>query len=552
MRSKEIIIFVFLALLFLANAGFCQEGPPPWLVYSEETSEAAGVSEKAPSEPSLETPPAWLAPTEEARTVTGTAEAPKIKAAPPVVKAIVFKDVPKNHWARPEVYDLVKLGLTQGYPDGTFRGNKNISRYETAMFVARLEKLVENLQLTADETRKKELEEKRKALKEELNKIKAEIKELKRTEEEEPKYGVFISRLRAGNFTSLGSTFSPGNIRPRFDYRIIAGGKTKINEQVSLAVNFDTMDMGFGGGGAGKGFALGLIDLEGDIRVNDVYSVKLTAGPGTIIHREPLDGLVPSDDGIAFVRPKNGVSLLADFGDFYMCGGYKALNVSSSGEATYSNLNLCIGRKFGKDSILTLKQASLTLDFNFKDALERPGDADVFKEKISMRFNPSPGFELEGKLGMSSFMGATDNTYYGFLIELVDVIEKGTTFKLRADVAGAEYLNYPNYLAEEDYLGANFFDKLIYSTQEGIADIGFEVVRNSGDLRLEAKADVRMSKEYKYGKDYPGTNSTFEIGIYRLSETFSSIGLVYRIFHFPGSPGIVTSDLLGIVARYEF
>ncbi|MBU0672377.1 MAG: S-layer homology domain-containing protein [Candidatus Margulisbacteria bacterium] len=51
---------------------------------------------------------------------------------------IKFKDVPDNHWAAPAVYDLVKLGITKGYPDGTFRGTQQITRYETAVFLQKM------------------------------------------------------------------------------------------------------------------------------------------------------------------------------------------------------------------------------------------------------------------------------------------------------------------------------------------------------------------------------------------------------------------------------
>jgi hypothetical protein len=53
-----------------------------------------------------------------------------------------FKDVPDSHWASSAVYDLVKLGVTKGYPDGTFRGTKQITRYETAVFLSKLAQAV--------------------------------------------------------------------------------------------------------------------------------------------------------------------------------------------------------------------------------------------------------------------------------------------------------------------------------------------------------------------------------------------------------------------------
>ena len=49
-----------------------------------------------------------------------------------------FADVPSNHWAYEAVNELVAAGLIQGYPDGTFKGQNNLTRYEVATMIARL------------------------------------------------------------------------------------------------------------------------------------------------------------------------------------------------------------------------------------------------------------------------------------------------------------------------------------------------------------------------------------------------------------------------------
>jgi len=47
-------------------------------------------------------------------------------------------DVPSGHWAEDAVAKLVNSGLIEGYPDGTFKGERPMTRYEYAMVVARL------------------------------------------------------------------------------------------------------------------------------------------------------------------------------------------------------------------------------------------------------------------------------------------------------------------------------------------------------------------------------------------------------------------------------
>lgn len=43
-----------------------------------------------------------------------------------------FVDVPKSHWAFQAVEDLRLKGIIRGYPDGSFRGKRTLTRYEAA------------------------------------------------------------------------------------------------------------------------------------------------------------------------------------------------------------------------------------------------------------------------------------------------------------------------------------------------------------------------------------------------------------------------------------
>ncbi len=49
-----------------------------------------------------------------------------------------FSDVSTSDWAYQAVADLSDQGIVEGYPDGTFGGQKNITRYEMAQIIARL------------------------------------------------------------------------------------------------------------------------------------------------------------------------------------------------------------------------------------------------------------------------------------------------------------------------------------------------------------------------------------------------------------------------------
>jgi len=55
----------------------------------------------------------------------------------PALAAPMFPDVP-DMWAKDAVAQLAAKGVLEGYPDGTFKGDRAATRYEVAMIVARL------------------------------------------------------------------------------------------------------------------------------------------------------------------------------------------------------------------------------------------------------------------------------------------------------------------------------------------------------------------------------------------------------------------------------
>ena len=54
-----------------------------------------------------------------------------------VMKDVNFPDVPKDHWAYSYVKSLADRGLLEGYPDGEFKGDRTMTRYEFAAIIYR-------------------------------------------------------------------------------------------------------------------------------------------------------------------------------------------------------------------------------------------------------------------------------------------------------------------------------------------------------------------------------------------------------------------------------
>ncbi|SDE49873.1 S-layer homology domain-containing protein [Thermus arciformis] len=54
-----------------------------------------------------------------------------------------FSDVPAGHWAKEAVEALAAKGIIVGFPDGTYRGNENLTRYQAALIIYRLLQQIE-------------------------------------------------------------------------------------------------------------------------------------------------------------------------------------------------------------------------------------------------------------------------------------------------------------------------------------------------------------------------------------------------------------------------
>ena len=67
------------------------------------------------------------------------------------VLANPFVDVPLNHWAYDNVQSLAAKGVIIGYPDGTFGGNRTMTRYEFAEAVAKALAYVEGMDFASAE-----------------------------------------------------------------------------------------------------------------------------------------------------------------------------------------------------------------------------------------------------------------------------------------------------------------------------------------------------------------------------------------------------------------
>jgi hypothetical protein len=89
-----------------------------------------------------------------------------------------FSDVPAGHWAYESVTKLANDGVIEGYGDGTYRGNRNITRYEMAQMVARA--LARTPRTTISTSNRAELDKLAAEFRDELDSLGVRIAELEK------------------------------------------------------------------------------------------------------------------------------------------------------------------------------------------------------------------------------------------------------------------------------------------------------------------------------------------------------------------------------------
>lgn len=146
-----------------------------------------------------------------------------------------FTDVSSDDWAYQAVASLSDEGVIDGYPDGTFRGDKHVTRYEIAQIVARLMAKEDTLNASQQETLAKLSSQ----YADELKDLGVRIAEL------EKKRGAtdLITELRVQSIDRYDDVFK-GKKHNEISTRVRLNTITPVNDRVHLYSQTETiMDM---------------------------------------------------------------------------------------------------------------------------------------------------------------------------------------------------------------------------------------------------------------------------------------------------------------------
>ena len=158
-------------------------------------------------------------------------------AAVTVSAANPFTDVSSDDWAYQAVASLSDEGVIDGYPDGTFRGDKHVTRYEIVQIVARLMAKEDTLNASQQETLAKLSSQ----YADELKDLGVRVAEL------EKKRGAtdLITELRVQSIDRYDNVFK-GNVQKHNEIstRVRLNTITPVNDRVHLYSQTETiMDM---------------------------------------------------------------------------------------------------------------------------------------------------------------------------------------------------------------------------------------------------------------------------------------------------------------------
>jgi hypothetical protein len=446
------------------------------------------------------------------------------------IKTEQMKDVPADHWAAEAVYDLIKLGITKGYPDGTFRGNKPITRYETALFLSKMAKALD----TENHS--------------EITALRDQLQEAKQTGVGGvPITGSYDGSWKAGNLLSTQGA-SRGTVG---SYRLVVSSSQEVGDNASLKVNLDTMDFGYFDDGSpassGRGqLAAGLLDIESRLKLNlseNPVELKVTYGSGPKEHSGDPTGVLPSEVGVVYERPNTGVqaSTSLPLADFSI--GYYALqgaNFNTSGKLDASQLTGSMA--FNLPSLFNSVRVILTGDYITK-GLNSSSDKDL-RAKLDL------SLPLGEKVQASTVVGMADRSNSGMMVSgslsLNDLWDTGTFATIRLAKIGSSYID-PRFANEEFYFaGYDYFNRPLVP---GTVQVGGTLTQVVSDkVKLVGRGDVRLAGNYKYEGDK--ARLTAEGGISYNLAPHAELDAAYRVHQDKGTSD--TSDMAALGLMYKF
>jgi hypothetical protein len=407
---------------------------------------------------------------------------------------VYLLDVPEGHWANAAVYDLVHRGITSGFPDGTYRGRKNMSRYEMAGFLSKLGRSFGKVR-AREEKLVRELASEVAVISAAENKVKMENQVT----------GEVDCRARYASGASQGG---------RADYRILASWRRDFEHESSIKVNLDTMDAGYNTGSS-RNLVNQLLDFVGEAPLG-AANLLCMLGPGRIEHTES-DNLFPSENHTYFDRPKSTLQISSGLGKINFAAAYVTRQVAGSGKVGLHELTGELGIVLGKVKVAVVPH--YLFSSNRQDAL-----ADA---RLSIQH--ADNWQTNLLLSYRTQMWDKSGLYASFKERISNLWDKGIGVVLRADKVGSNY-RLRNF-DDNEFIDLNNFNRLVL---DGTVDVGLNIEQALGkSVCLTLVGDYVTDGSFHYGKEYPGTYLLWEASVGVKATDGVTVQASYRTYQVP-------------------
>lgn len=143
-----------------------------------------------------------------------------------------FVDVPAKHWAYDAVSKLAQAGIVDGYNDGTFRGDKTMTRYEMAQIVAKA--LAKSDKASAEN--KALVDKLAVEFAAELQNLGVRVAKLEANQSNLKFSGQLDMRYKTLDYNEANKVSATGE-----DYRLRLNGTAVVDEKTSFGIRFTTL-----------------------------------------------------------------------------------------------------------------------------------------------------------------------------------------------------------------------------------------------------------------------------------------------------------------------
>jgi hypothetical protein len=451
-----------------------------------------------------------------------------------------FKDLPKQstHWASDAVYDLVNSGVTTGYPDGTFRGNNFIDRFEVASFLSKFYHAVAK----AAARREKLVAE----LRWEVEKAKYDLADYKNN------YASCFSGeiIETVRFYRLWA--GEGSRGPYMQYRLKSNLQKQLGPAAKICINFDTNDAGFGNA-ATREVALTMFDLSGQVKLGKTW-FGLSVGPGSLIF-SPVEVGRFEDDAV-YLRPKTSLFVTGDLLGILAKGAYVAHQIDTAGKINLNEFRTDF--TFGTVKLPGLDKMENTLTAHYLFPGINSADPAQYHllGELSAAFGSKNRLAGTIKLGVGKLESFAEGGFFGIEFEAQDCFKTGTNFGFSYKNVGSRYRTGLNVLDTYDFVGLNYFSEPV---SDGRVDCGLYVLQKFGSkISLAGIVESLLTNQHQFGSDYAGTRLAGEVGFnYDFSKEVW-LKVYYKLISTPSGIDQFSlavdpnADELGIKVGYRF